>query len=57
MKTITNSEDFSESRIKMYVLASFPATGRFSPMIPPLKMQEKSGKKFFHFIGGFRNKI
>ncbi len=46
MKTLTNSEDCSESRIKMYVLASFPATGRFSPMLPPIKMQEKSAKIF-----------
>jgi hypothetical protein len=44
MKTLTNSEDCSESCIRIYVPASFPAIGRFSPLFTSYWMQD-----------GFRN--
>ncbi len=40
MKTLIESEDYSESRIKNSVPASFPAIGRFSPVYNPYWMQE-----------------
>jgi hypothetical protein len=47
-KAFTNSENCSESPIKIYVLASFPAIGRFSPVFFPYRNQEKSAKCTFH---------
>jgi hypothetical protein len=56
-------EDFSESRIKISVLTSFPAINRFSPVFTPSYwMQEKSAKsrmslaafgKIFRITGGW----
>jgi hypothetical protein len=47
-KALTYSEDCSESPIKIYVLASFPAIGRFSPVFSPYWKQEKSAKCTFY---------
>jgi hypothetical protein len=64
VKTLTNSEDFSECRIKGSVLASFPAIGRFSPVFTPYWMLEKSAKMYispaafeiiFWITGSFKN--
>jgi hypothetical protein len=45
-KTLTNTEDCSESRIKISVPASIPAIGRLSPVFIPYWMQEKSAKMY-----------
>ncbi len=49
LKTLTNSEDCSESRIKISVSASFPAIGRFSTVYKPYWMQENSRKCTCHW--------
>jgi hypothetical protein len=56
MKTLPNSDDCSESRMNISVLASIHAVGRFLLVLAPFWMQEKSAK-FVHFIGGFRNNV
>jgi hypothetical protein len=50
----TNSEDCSESRIKISVQASFCAIGRFYPVFTPYWMQAREIRENLHFIGGFR---
>jgi hypothetical protein len=44
VKSLTNSEDCYKSRIKISVLASFPAVGQFFPEFSHYRMQEKSAK-------------
>jgi hypothetical protein len=46
MKTLTHDEDCSKSRIKILVLASFPAIGQFAPVFTPYWMQKKSTKMY-----------
>jgi hypothetical protein len=41
MKTLPNSDDCSESRINISVLASIHAVSRFLPVLTPFWMQEK----------------
>ncbi len=53
MKTLTISENFSESHIKSCVLASFPAIGRFSPVFTPYWMLEKSAKMYRRLWNNF----
>jgi hypothetical protein len=51
----TLSENFSESRIKSSVLASFPAIGRFSPLFTPHWMLEKSAKMYRRLRNNFHD--
>jgi len=60
MKKPSNSEDCSESRIKISVPASFPAIGQFLQCLPLIGCRKMhislaAFRTIFSITGGFRN--
>jgi hypothetical protein len=49
MKTLTHDEYCSKSRIKILVLASFPAIGQFAPVFTSYGCRKNPRKCTFHW--------